>query len=137
MFGFGNKKTIEIENEASKLDSMISYLNDESSTIYQTVINGATTQNEKTALQQNRDIAFKTYGELGMDLLKSCDNDFQEDFLNYFNKKSNKFQNKMHTLIGSSIVLAYLRSSGSESPKVYQEHINQILNELQSVYENQ
>ena len=136
MFGFGKKKTVNIEEESAKIDSIINYLNTEINIIYSGILKSAS-ENNRTALIQNKELVFKQYGEVGMELLGSCNKQLQSKFMEFVTKKSSNFQNKLHTMVGSSIILLYLRSGATENITVFEQHIVQLLDELNTVYDNQ
>ena len=137
MFGFGKKKTINIEEESAKIDSMINYLDLEINIIFEEVLNTSFTEADRIKILENREIAMKGYAESSMKLFALCNKELRIKFMSFFNKKASNFQNKMHTMVGSSIILLYLRSGATENIQIFEEHIIQLLDELSVVYDNQ
>ena len=137
MFEFWNKKVNNIEIESDKIDSMLVYLNGEIKDMYESMLNLIANDIERLALKNNEELVIKTYGKESAKLFSTCDEYVQRNFIIFFQNKAKSFQSKMHGLIGSTFVLSYMRSNATEDSIVLSEYINQIIVELQSVYDNQ
>lgn len=137
MFGFGKKKTISIEEESAKLDSILHYLDTESQSIYKLILETIPNEQDRIAMSQNRSVVYRTYGEHATELLKSTDEKLQLKFMQFFQSIGANYQNKMHKMIGSSIILLFLRSGGAEDVTVFEKCVMELLEELNIVYDNQ
>ena len=137
MFGFWNKKINNIEIESDKIDSMLIYLNSEINDAYKSMLDLIVNEADRIALNNNRELVIKTYGEKSVNLFSKCDESVQRNFMNFFQNKANNFQSKMHSLIGSTLILSYMHSNATEDSAVLSIYVNQIIVELQSVYDNQ
>ena len=137
MFGFWNKKINNIEIESDKIDSMLIYLNSEINDAYKSMLDLIVNEADRIALNNNRELVTKIYGEKSVNLFSKCDESVQRNFMNFFQNKANNFQSKMHSLIGSTLILSYMHSNATEDSAVLSIYVNQIIVELQSVYDNQ
>jgi len=137
MFGFWNKKINNIEIESDKIDSMLIYLNSEINDAYKSMLDLIVNEADRIALNNNRELVIKIYGEKSVNLFSKCDESVQRNFMNFFQNKANNFQSKMHSLIGSTLILSYMHSNATEDSAVLSIYVNQIIVELQSVYDNQ
>lgn len=137
MFGFWNKKVNNIEVESDKIDSMLVYLNNEIDDLYESIANSFVNEMELLAFKNNRELIIKAYGEESVKLFNLCNESVQKDFMEFFQKKAKNYQSKMHSLIGSTLIVCYMRSAATEDAVVLSKYIKQIIVELQVIYDNQ